>query len=367
VCHGELVRLKPHPQYLTSFYLMVALGGALGGVFVGLAAPRLFTGYFELPLGMAACAMVVAFVLYRYPSKPYVGTQRWQARLGVAGLGLVLCAYLFLEVFPATRHSRLLARNFYGALRVYDSDVEDPQRARRTLSHGGITHGVQFLSPERRLWPTAYYGPKSGAGLALLEEPRPASQRAGLIGLGAGVLASYGRPSDYYRFYEINPLVVEIAKTEFTFLKECPANIDIVLGDGRLSLEREGSQQFDVLAVDAFSGDAIPAHLLTAQAFALYFRHLKEGGVLAVHTTNTYLDLPPIVKLSAEAVGKEALLVTNPGDPQKQIFPAAWVLVTGRRGFVEKAVAEGKGTLIQPRKGLRPWTDDYSNLFQILR
>ena len=367
VCHGELARLKPHPQHLTSFYLMVALGGAVGGVFVALAAPRLFRGYFEMPVGMAACVMAVAFVLYLNPSKPYAGTQGRQASLGVAGLAVVVCAYLFLEVFPATRHARLLARNFYGVLGVYDSDDGGGPGAQRALVHAGVTHGVQFLRPERERWPTAYYGIKSGAGLALLAEPHQAAQRVGIVGLGAGVLASYGRPGDYYRFYEINPLVVEIAKTQFTFLRNCTATVDIVLGDARLNLEREASQQFDVLVIDAFSGDAIPVHLLTAEAFAVYFRHLKESGVLAIHTTNTYLDLPPVVKLSAKAVGKEAVLVNSPGDSNLKTFPAAWVLVTTRQEFLGKMVAAASGRKIDPRNSQRPWTDDYSNMAQILR
>ena len=176
--------------------------------------------------------------------------------------------------------------------------------ATRTLVHGTITHGLQFLAPDRRRFPTTYYGRQSGVGLAILNT-RHSAQRVGVIGLGAATLASYGRPGDYYRFYEINPLVIEVARKQFTYLSDCPAKVDVVLGDARLSLDREPSQQFDVLAVDAFSSDSIPVHLLTLEAFRLYFRHLRPDGVLAVHVSNTHLKLEPVVGRLAQALRKD--------------------------------------------------------------
>ncbi len=366
VCHGELAHIKPAPQYLTSFYLMMALGGAVGGVFVALAAPHLFSGYYELPIGVAACVFIPLLVIYRNPPKPYTRSARLQATVAMMGFALVILVVLITAIRGSMGQHRLLARNFYGALWTADSGLETPENATRAFVHGGINHGEQFLASRKRRQPTAYYGPQSGVGLALLQDPaRP--RRVGLIGLGVGILASYGRPGDYYRFYEINPLVIRVANTEFSFLKDCPARVDVVEGDGRLALEREPSQEFDILVADAFSGDAVPVHLLTEQAFALYFRHLKKNGILAVHVTNTYLDLAPILQLAAASAGKEALLVASPGDKEKHFFSTVWVLATGCREFIDKALSEGWARRIEPRPGVRPWTDDYSNLLAILK
>ena len=311
LCHGELARLKPPAHYLTSFYLMMSLGGALGGAFVALIAPRIFSGYWELPLAIGACAVVALFVLYREPRRGWWYEWSW---LTGAALTIGLIMFLARDVRNTVKSFQLTTRNFYGVLRVSDSDDPTARGATRTLTNGTIDHGEQFLDPRRRRQPTTYYGPTSGVGLAIREAQARGPVRVGVIGLGTGTLASYGRPQDWFRFYDINPRVVQIANTQFTFLHDCPATHDVVLGDARLSLEREPSQQFDVLAVDAFAGDSIPIHLLTEEAFRLYFRHLKPGGVLAVHVTNLYLDLQPVVALSAQAVGKETRLVETTAD-----------------------------------------------------
>jgi SAM-dependent methyltransferase len=357
VCHGELARLKPHSRYLTSFYLMLSLGGAIGGVFVGLLAPHLFRGYFELPIGLAACAVLVLVVL---------GMERrnvaWFA--GVA-LAAAMVVYFCIEARKTTAEARVMVRNFYGGLRVIDESSGDPG-ATRKLMHGTINHGEQFLSPALRERPTTYYGPQSGVALAIREAAAGLSERVGVIGLGTGTLASYGRPGDYYRFYEINPLVIRLANTEFTFLRGSKARVDVALGDARLSLEREPAQNFDVLAVDAFSGDSIPVHLLTEEAFALYSRHLKAGGVVAVHVSNKYLDLKPVVQRVAAALGNQARLVDT-DDDEDDVFGATWILVSGRRDFFEKPPIRDASTALEGQKRLRAWTDDYSNLFQILK
>lgn len=366
VCHGELAHHRPAPQQLTSFYLMMALGGAIGGGFVALAAPHLFGGYYELPFGVAACAFLPLLVMYRNPSKPYVGSARLHARLAMVALALIMLVVAVGVSRASVGQHRFLARNFYGSLWTADSGLGTPENAMRIFINGGVNHGEQFLAPQRRRQPTTYYGPPSGVGLALLQNPEW-PKRVGLIGLGSGTLASYAREGDYYRFYEINPLVIHVANTEFTFLKDCPARIDVVEGDGRLALEREPSQEFDVLVADAFSGDAVPVHLLTEQAFALYFRHLRKGGVLAVHVTNTYLDLAPIVQLGVVSAGKEAVLVASKGENEKGFFSAVWVLATDRREFIDRALSEGWARRIEPRPGVHGWTDDYSNLLSILR
>ncbi len=276
VCHGELARLKPHPAHLTSFYLMCSAGGAMGGIFVGLLAPHVFRGYFELPIAMTGCAVLVLVTIHRDPSSALYKARWRPAWLALVALTATLIAYLAVEIRKSTLQARVRVRNFYGVLRIIDSETPVLERARRKLVHGTINHGVEFLAPDRRRLPTTYYGPGSGVGLALHEAQQRRGLRVGVIGLGAGTIACYGRPGDRYTFYEINPLVIRLAKTEFRFLQDSAAKVDIVLGDARLSLEREPTRAFDVLAVDAFSGDSIPVHLLTQEAFALYFRHLIE-------------------------------------------------------------------------------------------
>lgn len=339
-CHGELARRKPEPRELTRFYLMIALGGALGGAFVSLFAPLVFTGYVELPIALAACFVLALALIYGYSS------ERHLLRLGAVS-AIALLVAIQLRAYTGKMHFE--ARNFYGTLQISDSNGV------RTLYNGTIAHGVQFLAADRSRLATGYYGPRSGAGLAIAER----HQRVGVIGLGAGTLATYGRRGDYFRFYDINPLVIQVANREFRFLREAEAIVDVVPGDARLSLEREGDQNFDVLAVDAFSGDSIPIHLLTKEAFALYFRHLKPEGILAVHVTNKYLNLAPVVKLLADAFQKQARLVQSPAEPDRQIYQAEWVLITGKRnGPGQPLISDGR---------TRVWTDDYSNLFRVLK
>ncbi len=376
VCHGELARLKPDPAHLSSFYLMIALGGALGGIFVGLIATHLFPGYFELPVGMGSFAVLLVAVLRRDPSSVFYRGRGRAAGLLLMALTVALVADLAVTIRRQTKESRVMVRNFYGALRVVDlaqvprdavagTPVLEP--ARRKLLNGTIDHGLQFLSLDRRREPTTYYGPDSGVGLALAEAGRRRGLRVGVVGLGTGTLASYGRRGDHYTFYEINPLVVRLAKTEFSFLADSQAKVDIVLGDGRLSLERESPQAFDVLALDAFTGDSIPVHLLTRQAFALYFRHLRDTGVLAVHITNRYLDLTPVVQTAAESLRKRAIVVDNEKDEEEEVYRATWVLVSGRQEFFDSPDIKQAGKLLERATHLPVWTDDYSNLFGVFK
>ena len=355
-CHGELARLRPSPRYLTNFYLMISLGGALGGVFVGAVAPRIFQGAYELPIGLSACALFAVALLYR-KSDPNFRDVTWFALL----VGVVILIFSFASQIGEERGAyRKIARNFYGVLKVKD-DGEI-----RRLVHGTITHGEQFVDPEKHMEPTSYYGRDSGVGLAIAEIKPKTGRRIGVIGLGTGTVAAYGTPGDTSRYYEINPLVAQIARTEFTFLKDCKGKAEVVLGDARLSLEREQPENFDVLAVDAFSGDAIPVHLLTKEAFALYFRHLKENGILAVHVSNRYLDLSPVVRKLSEEAGKEAIEVYSDGDEEQSLSTSLWVLVAKKSRFKGTKI-EAKGRPPGEKKGLRLWTDDYSNLFQILK
>lgn len=380
-CHGELARLKPAPEHLTSFYLMSALGGAAGAAFVALLAPAIFSGYYELHTALGACAFLVLVVNHRDPESRFYKA-RWQpAWLVLVGLAAILIGSLYFTARNHSAQTRLIARNFYGELRMYDevapnvvvlgsgpanSSHEDMRF--RKLMNGTIDHGLQFLAPDKRREPTSYFGVSSGVGITLnAAETQQASLRVGVIGLGAGTLAAYGRASDHYTFYEINPLVVKIANEEFTFLKDSPAKINVVLGDARLSLEHEPPRGFDVLAVDAFSGDSIPVHLLTREAFALYFRHLKPGGVLAVHISNKYLNLRPVVQAAANNLGKVAVLMHNGFALGPGIYPSTWIVLGSRDGFLGREQIEHTGTVLSSSSDEVLWTDDYSSIFSILR
>jgi hypothetical protein len=314
----------------------------------------LFRTYAELPLSLVACSALVTLVLWiasgHSPRKFVLPT----VRIATIAFTISLAAYILYQKHLDDQRFELSVRNYYGVLRVYELEENASQTASRRLIHGTITHGTQLTDPEERRTPTSYYGPKSGVGRAIRYfEQRPAV-RVGVIGLGTGVTAAYGRRGDFFRFYEINPLDLDIADTWFTFLKDCPADHQVLLGDARLTLERQPSQQFDVLAVDAFTSDAIPIHLLTREAFILYFRHLNRGGILAVHISNRYLDLEPVVVALAASFQKQVVPVHSPAEPDRQILAADWELVYGRTNEPKT-----------PRPRL--WSDDYSNLFQVLK
>jgi SAM-dependent methyltransferase len=378
VCHGELARLKPQSAYLTSFYLMVSLGGAVGALFVAVLAPRVFSGWYELPIAMAACAVLVLIVLHRDPTSMFYRARRKPAWLGLIALAVGLSANLFVTSREQSKNVYLMVRNFYGVLRVEDriapgivtmkgkyGPSADEDLHYRELLNGTIDHGMQFLSPARRREPTSYYSPDSGIGIALQAAAWQGPLRVGVIGLGAGTIAAYGRSRDSYVFYEINPLVLQIANREFSFLRDSAGKINVQLGDARLSLEQEKPQNFDVLAVDAFSGDSIPVHLLTREAFTLYFRHLKPDGVLAVHISNKYLDLQPVVEAAAETLNKKAYVIDNAPDTHRGIHHATWVLLGSPQGFEGKEQIAKAGTILGGHQQL--WTDDYSSLLRVLK
>jgi hypothetical protein len=364
VCHGELARRKPAPQYLTLFYMMVSLGGALGGLFVALVAPHVFKTFLELQIGLAACALLVVIVLWEV-NLPMVGP--WPLRLALCiGLG-GLAGYLVRHQYDEQKGYRLLVRNFYGALRVRDDDPSDAY-AERSLTHGTINHGSQLLADNMRYITTSYYGETSGVGRAIRAIHERGSARIGSIGLGAGVLSNYGRPGDYLRIYEINPLVPGIAQNWFSFYPHSMADKQIVMGDARLSLERQESQQFDILSVDAFSSDAIPIHLLTREAMALYWRHLKPNGILALHISNRYLNLEPVCAAGAQFFHKEARTIGDDGEGGSYLSSSTWVLVTGDLDwFKADSFADAQVSKTEVTPNFRPWTDDYSNIVQILR
>jgi hypothetical protein len=360
-CHGELAKLRPAPERLTSFYLMIAGGGALGAVFVGLIAPRLFAAAYEYPLTLCLTAVAVAVTVWQ---------SGWLTRAFWTVGTAAMVAVLAFHVHEYEKSSVLVVRNFYGGLRVqlhYDW-LKQPYH---TLYHGQIEHGAQSLQSPKSLEPTTYYAKDSGVGLALdyfaeADDPR----RIGVVGLGAGTIAAYAEKGDVVRFYDINPLIVEIAGSQFTYLRDARARgatVDVTLGDARLSLTNEEPQRFDVLAIDAFSGDAIPVHLLTREAITLYLRHLKPTGVLAIHTSNAYLDLAPVVQLLANDAQYPARLISNSDDLRKLVDSSDWVLLTRNEGFLSELDDSTLQEEIKVPSKLEVWTDDYNNLFQILR
>jgi hypothetical protein len=366
VCHGELARLKPHPRYLTVFYVTVSFGGALGGVFVSLVAPHVFRAYYEFPTGLGVCAALVFLVLVRELWRQ--GARKtWTA----VALAVVLCAYtVALGAIMRKTVSRyhLAARNFYGQLRVsdYGNPAED-EDARRVLVHGRINHGQQMLDQKYRRQPTTYFCPQSGVGTAMrVLEGRP--RRIGILGLGCGTLAAYGRPGDTFRIYEINPLVVQIANSEFTYLRDTPAHVEVAVGDGRLVLESEAGQQFDLLVMDAFSGDSVPVHLITREAFATYLRHLKPDGILAVNISNLFLDLEPVMERAAAAFGKEAWVYRfEPDDEDFLCFTCYWTLIMNPATAAAHPELVKDGVRLRPQREFRTWTDDFSSMYGILK
>ena len=439
VCHGELVRLKPPERYLTSFYLMVAIGGALGGIFVVAIAPWIFTGYWEFHLAIWASILMLVIVLMRDPDswiherRPVVAmallsgaivlpeligasytvaaihrvaphlvpgfiavglmaavafqknshlARRWPGSIVQACtvLGLLVVGGVLIVNIEGNRANTVIAsRNFYGTLAVYSVDSQNAEGHYYMLRHGQIIHGEQYSAADKRDLPTTYYGPDSGIGLVMRNHPRrfvadsrDRALRVGAIGLGVGTIAAYGEPGDYIRFYEINPAVIKIAADEnsyFSYLRDSRAKVDVVPGDARLSMERElangNAQGFDVLVLDAFAGDAIPVHLLTIEAFAIYLRELNADGVIAIHVTNRYLDLQPVIREVALHFGLTAARVHQSGG--SLVKPSDWIILARNNAVLDRPELTSKLQPLDSGKRVRLWTDDYSNLFQILR
>lgn len=368
VCHGELYRLKPATRQLTSFYLLISAGGALGGLCVAVLAPLVFTDFFELHLGLFACALLALAVLFGDRAGAlYRGRRLWAWACLVLAL-ICLGLALVHEVRAGKRSAIMSSRNFYGTLTVFEYNESDADSRYYVLQHGRITHGLQFRDPVSSRWPTTYYGETSGIGLVLRHFPRQQGQRIGLVGLGTGSLAVYAKAGDYLRIYEINPAVKQLAATAFSYLKESPAKIEVAMGDARLSMEREAPRQFDVLALDAFSSDAIPAHLLTREAFAVYQRHLKPDGVIAVHISNRHLNLEPVVKKLAEHFKYRTAVIDFTEDSENWwLYSCTWVLVTNNQKLLKDSSIAGATNPPKTNQApVRLWTDDYSALFQVL-
>jgi SAM-dependent methyltransferase len=358
-CHGELYRSRPHERHLTAFYLTISAGGALGGVMVAVVAPLAFDAYYELGIALIAVAFLAAV---RFAA---LGRFARAASL-VALLGASGCA-----AYDALRFQRDVIyseRNFYGVLRVKEYGTPGAPDHLRRLLHGVIMHGEQYMDPSRRHQPTTYYQASSGIGAAIAARAKGPPMRVGVVGLGAGTLAAWGRKGDVYRFYDINPKVLEVARTHFSYLAESDARIELALGDARLVLEREPPQQFDILAVDAFSSDAIPVHLITKEALAVYLRHVKPDGIVAFHVSNRFLDLVPVVARIARENGVHAVVVYDTAEEGSDKTQTDWVLVSRDAAALDAPEIRAAGAEpAEERADWRTWTDDYSNLIQILK
>ena len=451
ICHGELYRLRPHPAHLTAFYLLIAAGGALGGLFVALVAPAVFNNYYELHLSLALLGGLLLGVSVKDPTA--LTPRRWRvlaavlalaalygtdqaltaglawlrtraystysplenfwtgtsyaglhwpvwliagvlfalvlfwrrrrptplnghrAACGLLGLGLAgLVVILGVQIRDAATGTLLSARNFYGVLSVQEYGQGDPASHYHLLLHGRITHGIQFAAPDRARTLTSYFGSRSGLGLALRNFPRQHNQRIGLLGLGVGTVAAYGKPGDYLRIYEIDPAVKQIAEKPFTYLATSAARIDLVMGDGRLSLEHEPPQNFDFLIMDAFSSDAVPVHLLTTEAFAIYLRHLKPDGAIIVNISNRYLDLRPVVENAARAIGFQSHTIEceDGTDDEDEgawwLYGSTFMVLSQNRAFMDNDALRNAAS--PPSSGpntLPLWTDDYSSMFRVLK
>jgi len=360
-CHGELYRARPAARHLTAFYLTVAGGGAIGGLLVAVVAPLAFNAYYELGLALVALALLAAV---RFAALNRAA--RW------ASLAMLL-AVAAGAAYDGTRFQKdvlVSARNFYGVIRVKDYGVAGGDFHFRRLLHGVIMHGEQDMTPGGRRKPTTYYKRSSGVGVAMAARQARGPVRVGVIGLGAGTLAAYGRSGDRFRFYDINPQVLAVAGSQFTFLADSAAAVDVVLGDARLSLEREPPQGFDLLAVDAFSSDAIPVHLITREALAVYLRHMKPDGIVAFHVSNRFLRLVPVVARLARENGARAVLISDEGKDAEDDDRTStdWVLVSrDAKALQAPQIAAASPEAPEEQPGWRTWTDDYSNLVQILK
>jgi hypothetical protein len=366
-CHAEAYALRPErPSESTVFYLLFAAGGALGSFIVGIAFPLLFSFNYDLAITFFVTALLALIATWR---------SGWQQRLlWSAATVSMLVPTIWLNV-AYQRGTTVAVRNFYGALRVKQS-FNFSGAVLRTLTNGSIQHGTQIFGTDaQRKTPTSYYALDSGVGIALRYCCQGANgsvksfnwpRNIGVIGLGAGTVAAYGLPGDRIRFYEINPAVEPIARNVFTYIRDSGAQVTIVEGDARTSLAREASQKFNVLVVDAFSGDAIPLHLLTAEALALYRRNLAPGGILAFHISNQHVDLEPAIALLAQSAGMKAMRVSSLSNDDRGEFSAYWVLVSDNAAFFSQpeVAATARPPVLKP--GLRLWTDDYSSLLPLL-
>ncbi len=351
------------------FQIAVGTVGALASLLAALVLLLITRSYDEYRLGIWGCAALLAVICYIWIS---VGAAtRWNVPVWIPLLPVIgaLGWGLWLQSKDANEGAVSSSRNFYGVLAVMEYYPDNPEEHYRLLRHGRITHGFQYTDPVHARRQTSYYGGKSGVGLAI-RHTRAKNKRVGVVGLGTGTIATYGRDGDVYRFYDINPEVIRLSGPNgdtFTYLKNSDAKIEVALGDARLSMEREAPQRFDVIALDAFSSDAIPVHLVTKESFEIYKRHLATDGVIAVHTSNRYLDLEPVVLKLAAHIGMKALIINGKEEDESWVYGSTWILLTNNPAIIDND--EIKVALTAPSQSgpdVPLWTDDYASIFAIL-
>jgi hypothetical protein len=373
ICHGELVRLQPEPARLTEFYLYLSGGGALGGILVCIVAPAVFSTLLEWNLGMVAAYVIATVVLFRAVPKKGRGRRPALLAAGFAAGGFLVVLLSQADVSgPDANGPRFVdrTRNFYGVVSVLDVDLSEPLAARRRMKHGAILHGEQFLAPEKRRTAFNYYAPESGIARAIRAlQIRKPSLRVGVVGLGTGTLAAFARPGDRFIFYEINPAVCRMAEQYFYYLsdaRERGAEIDIAMGDARLSLDQPlPSQNFDLLVLDAFSGDSVPVHLLTREAMQIYRRHLAPDGVTAIHVTNSYLYLFPVARALAADAGLGWRRVYATEDKKKFRTRSNWVIASGDQSLLSEIPNIPPPVSLKDDFTVPAWTDQRNDFVTI--
>jgi spermidine synthase len=378
VCHGELYRKKPHPNFLTKYYLTISFGGALGGFFVAMIAPQIFSGYWELEIAWVVMLVLAGLCIF----DTVVIRSRvldLTAQTGWILMCFVLSLMLYAHIENTKEDNTEQLRGFYGVLTVSEMvfDEKDPTAVRdiRLLKNGAIIHGSQMrLNDSPVFSATSYYGPESGVGVAIRHFPVAKKElTVGVLGMGAATIASLCQDCGDMTFFEIDPNVIAMEEKYFSYLADVRAlgvSAEVVLGDGRIALQQRVAQaepyQFDVLAVDAFSGDSIPVHLLTMEALLLYWQNLSPDGVLAMHVSNRHLDLTPIVVAFAKELDKKVFRVTNKDVDDQAIYSSDWILMTKNDTFLD-AISLSDRCVPGQTPSLPLWTDQYSNILRILQ
>lgn len=371
--HGELARLKPSENNLTLFYFFIAIGGVLAGIFINIFVPIIFTNYWELFLVFICSVSIVAYILWK--SRELIKVSRTVIALST----LVAMSGIGFAISKEYRHinNNILdsTRNFYGVLRVYEEN-KGTGNWQRSLMHCNVIHGVELMDSAASYIPFAYYGSETGIGLALAHFPNRfdsafQGMKVGMIGLGIGTVSTYGSEKDYFKYYEIDPEVEVLARKYFKHMSNFKGKTEVITGDGRISLENEmkesGSNNFDILAVDAFSGDLIPAHLLTHEAVELYLKNLKPNGILAFHITNNYIDLIPVLGGISEKFKRPMYYFIKQADASNPIA-SLWVLFTSNKTFLNNpAVSKFYSMYDVSVNPIVHWTDDHSPVLELLK
>ncbi len=381
VCHGEVVRRRPAAAKLTEFYLSVSAGGALGGFLVAVICPLVFASFLELKIGLIVSFLVAMSVFLSdvsqrglsvaKPTSKKKAPAKSESKLPVAIIAIVSVLAMFAvfsaQVVSLDLNAKISSRNFYGTLKVREWFEDDPEHFGRAMYHGTILHGYQYMTAEKENAPTTYYSERSGVGRTIIAKRNPSSLKVGVVGLGVGTIAAYGQAGDTFRFYEINPGVIKLAHQPFTFLSNSPATSEVVSGDARLSLEREEPQNFDVLVLDAFSGDSIPVHLLTREAMSIYLRHMKPDGIIAIHVSNRYVNLAPVVDRLAVTNQLYQLMITQNENKLLELTASQWILLASDAQSFQHPELQANGVTPESWPEFAAWTDDYNNLFELLQ